>query len=246
MPPAGNKIHVGTSGWHYEHWSGPFYPQDLKKENYLEYYAKWFHTTEINNSFYQLPKHKALEEWKNRTPEGFTFSIKASRFITHMKKLKDPEETVGNFMERVSALGPKAGPVLFQLPPKWRANPQRLREFLQTLDNDRRYAFEFRDPSWENEEIFKMLQDKNAAWCIYEFDGRVSKKKVTADFVYIRLHGPEGAYKGKYTKSCLAGWAGAVTAWANKGLDVYFYFDNDENGYAAQNALQLREMTSSD
>lgn len=235
-------IHIGTSGWHYDHWKGPFYPDDISAAEMLGFYAGHLGTVEINNSFYQLPEDKTLSEWRDNVPQGFVFSAKASRYITHMKKLKDPEEPVSTFIERITVLGEKLGPILFQLPPRWKLNLERLRSFLDALPGDHRYAFEFRDPSWFAKEVYEALCDKNAAFCIYELAGRLSPKEVTADFVYVRLHGPGDAYEGDYDAQTLAGWAGAFSSWARKGLDVYCYFDNDQKGYAARNALMLLDM----
>ncbi len=239
---AAERIHIGTSGWHYDHWKGPFYPEGMKAAEMLAFYADRFATVEINNSFYQLPDENTLAGWRDAVQERFVFSAKASRFMTHMKKLKDPEEPVSTFMERMKMLGGKLGPILFQLPPRWNLNPERLASFLAALPGGHRYAFEFRDPSWFADEVYEALRDNNAAFCIYELAGRLSPRKVTADFVYVRLHGPGDAYEGDYDAQALSGWAGAISTWAGKGLPVYCYFDNDQKGYAPRNALSLQEM----
>ncbi|MGD8404278.1 MAG: DUF72 domain-containing protein [Anaerolineales bacterium] len=236
------NIHIGTSGWHYGHWAGNFYSSDLPKENYLDFYCQHFRTVEINNSFYQLPEVDTLEAWREQVPDDFTFSVKASRYITHMKKLKDPQEPVSVFMERIAALRDHLGPVLFQLPPHWRSNPERLGEFMDVLSEGFRYTFEFRDESWFDERIIAILRNYRAAFCIYHLDGQLSPKEVTADFVYIRLHGQEGAYQWNYSIEELAGWAGAISSWSRQGKQVFCYFDNDERGFAPQNAAQLRNM----
>jgi uncharacterized protein YecE (DUF72 family) len=237
-----NRIHIGTSGWHYDHWKGPFYPDDMKTKEMLGFYAEHFHAAEINNSFYQLPSVKTLETWRETVPADFLFAVKASRYITHMKKLKDPEESVQKFLERVKTLGNRLGPILFQLPPKWKCNAARLKEFLERLPEELHYTFEFRDPSWFSKEVYNLLSKAKAAFCIYELAGTLSPKEVTADFVYIRLHGPKGAYEGSYDKRTLAGWAGALSTWAGQEKDVFCFFDNDQNGYAAKNARSLKEM----
>lgn len=236
------NIFIGTSGWHYEHWTGKFYPSDLSKEDFLSFYCQQFRTVEINNSFYQLPEIETLAAWREHVPEGFTFSVKASRYITHMKKLKDPQQPVSTFMERIALLGDHLGPILFQLPPHWRPNPERLQEFLDVLPDDFRYTFEFRDERWFNERIFSILRDHQAAFCIYHLKGRLSPKEVTSDFVYIRLHGPDGAYQGNYSTEDLAGWAGAISSWSRQGKKIFCYFDNDEEGFAPQNATRLKDM----
>jgi len=181
MPGA---IHIGTSGWHYEHWQGPFYPEELPKSQFLHYYRERFHTVEINNSFYQLPKEKTLIDWRESVPEGFIFAVKGSRYITHMMKLKDPQQTIEPLFDRIKLLKDKLGPILFQLPPRWRFNAGRLRDFLAVLPGGNRYALEFRDPSWLTLEAYRILADHGAAFCIYEFAGFLSPKEITADFVY--------------------------------------------------------------
>lgn len=236
------RLHIGTSGWHYDHWEGPFYPLGSSSEEWLDYYSERFRDVELNNTFYQLPEESTLQNWRDRTPDGFLFTTKASRYITHMKKLKDPKPSLRTFLERVRTLEPKLGPILFQLPPNWNFNGQRLEAFLSALPADQRYAFELRDPTWINDKAFGLLQGHEAAFCIYEYDGRLSPKRITADFVYIRLHGPAGAYEGSYDVSTLAGWAGAISSWIRQGKEVFCFFDNDQSGYAAQNALRLNRM----
>ena len=237
-------VHIGTSGWHYDHWLGTFYPPHLAKADFLSYYQKHFHTVEINNSFYQLPVVKTLEDWRDRVAAGFIFAAKASRYITHMKKLKDPEQTLPSFFDRVKILGERLGPILFQLPPRWHFNAERLAAFLKALPGAYRYALEFRDPSWLNPEAYRLLADRGAAFCIYELGGRLTPKEITAGFVYLRLHGPGGPYQGTYDTRTLAGWAGAISSWVSQGQEVFCYFDNDEAGYAPKNALRLQEMLS--
>ncbi|MFP4237096.1 MAG: DUF72 domain-containing protein [Desulfonatronovibrio sp.] len=236
------RMRIGTSGWHYEHWIGPFYPSGLKKKDQLKYYSARFNSTEINNTFYQLPGSSTLETWFNSVPEHFVFSLKASRYITHMKKLKDPEKTLPGFLRTVQALGGKAGPVLFQLPPRWRCNHERLRAFLEALPENLPCAFEFRDPSWINDKTLELLKNARASFCIYEIEGFTAPREITADLVYIRLHGPDQAYQGRYDRQTLSGWAGAISSWLEKGHEVHCYFDNDEQGFAALNALELAAM----
>jgi uncharacterized protein YecE (DUF72 family) len=236
------QIHIGTSGWSYDHWKGPFYPGHLADERMLACYAGHFRTTEINTSFYHLPAEETLKLWHELTPADFLFAVKGSRYITHMKKLKDPGQSVSAFLRRIRILGDKLGPILFQLPPRWRFNKERLAAFLDALSGEFRYAFEFRDRSWLNEETREMLSRHGAAFCIYELGGFLSPKEITSDLVYVRLHGPGGPYQGSYNDECLSGWAGDFARWAAQGHAVFCYFDNDERGYAARNAMSLQAM----
>lgn len=236
------KRFIGTSGWRYDHWIGTAYPADLQPQETLGYYARFLGSVEINSTFYGLPGRKSLAGWLAATPPGFVFAVKASRYLTHMKKLKDPEAGVGRFFAAIRPLRERLGPVLFQLPPRWRRNPARLEAFLDALPKGNRYAFEFRDPSWHVEEILAMLAHRNAAFCVFELAGVQSPRPVTADFVYVRLHGPGAAYSGRYDERALKGWAGRIEAWLAQGLDVYCYFDNDEAGHAFENAVRLADL----
>jgi uncharacterized protein YecE (DUF72 family) len=189
-----------------------------------------------------LPKKQTFEGWREGSPGNFIFSVKASRYITHMKKLKEPKDALDKFLSSVDLLGKKLGPILFQLPPRWKVNVDRLRFFLNSLPKGYKYTFEFRDESWFDDRVYAVLCEKGAAFCTYELEGNLSPKAVTADFVYIRLHGPGAAYEGQYNAQTLAGWAGAISAWRNEQKDVYCYFDNDQAGFAAQDAMKLQDM----
>jgi len=239
-----SALHIGTSGWHYQHWRGPYYPPDIAAEAMLAHYARDFATVEINNSFYNLPSPETLEDWRAAVPAGFRFSVKASRYITHMKKLKDFEQPVAAFIERMDFLKGKLGPVLFQLPPRWHFNPSRLRAFLEGLPKGYRYVLEFRDPEWYDRRALDMLADRGAALCLHDMEGSGAPREVTADFVYVRLHGPR-TYGGGYGKQTLAGWAGAFSTWLRAGRDVFCYFNNDAKGHAVRNARELKEMLAS-
>ena len=232
---------VGTSGWHYDHWVGPFYPKDVDRKRLLDFYAQRFQTAEINNTFYQLPTERAVDDWRRHVPSGFVFACKASRYITHMKKLKDPSSGTRRFFDALQPLGRKRGPMLFQLPPRWGVDAQRLDDFLEAAPAAGRYAFEFRDESWWTDEVYDILSRHNAAFCEYDLNGKRSPSQTTADFHYVRLHGPDGRYRGQYDGRTLAGWARRFEKWL-AGRDVYCYFDNDEAGYAPQDALRLKEM----
>jgi uncharacterized protein YecE (DUF72 family) len=246
MPRRTGSLYIGTSGWSYRHWRGPFYPVDLTGAHMLGFYAGHFRSAEINNSFYQLPQAQSLQRWREAVPRDFVFAAKASRYITHMKKLKDPQASTCGFLQRMETLGRQLGPILFQLPPRWHFNAARLAGLLECLPDSHRYAFEFRDHSWHGPPCYRLLEQHNAAFCIYDLDGFVSPRQVTADFVYVRLHGPGAPYQGSYTTRVLAGWAGAFSQWLATGRDVYCYFDNDQAGYAAADAARLSRMLSGD
>jgi len=236
------NIRIGTSGWHYKHWVGKFYPEKFTASRMLAYYCDRFDTVEINNSFYMLPKIETLSAWREATPRNFEFAIKASRFLTHNKKLKEPENALHNFLPRAEALQRKLGPILFQLPPKWGINLDRLSEFLEALPRYHRYTFEFREPSWLTDSVYELLRKHNAGFCIYELAGFQSPIEITGDWTYIRLHGPGGKYQGNYSDEKLEEWAERIVEWSGKLRSIYVYFDNDEAGYAAFNALALKRM----
>lgn len=211
----------------------------------LDYYVRHFDTLELNNSFYRLPTIVAFESWRDAAPKNFVYAVKASRFITHNKKLKDPENALDNILPRAEHLGKKLGPVLFQLPPKWKLNLERLEGLLEVLPHEHRYAFEFRELSWMTPEVNRLLERYNAAFCIYELAGYQSPFYVTADFAYVRLHGPgAGKYQGSYSDAQLRWWARQIEQWSARLKAIYIYFDNDQAGYAAQNALELKQMVS--
>jgi uncharacterized protein YecE (DUF72 family) len=234
------KFQVGTSGWHYKHWLGKFYPERLPPSKMLEWYARSFHTVEINNSFYRLPPESALQTWRSTVPEDFCFAVKGSRFITHMKKLKDPGLALDKFFARADLLGHKLGPVLFQLPPNWPLDLERLAAFLVALPRAHRYAFEFRHAGWHTPQVYRLLGRHQAAFCVYDLAGFVSPFEVTTDFTYVRLHGPGGRYQGLYDHPSLQRWTERISSWPVK--HAWVYFDNDDSGFAARNALELRDL----
>ncbi len=234
-------VHIGTSGWHYPHWRGNFYPENLPASRMLEFYTRHFDTVELNNTFYRLPTPAAVAGWREGTPPRFCFAAKGSRFLTHMKKLKDAGTGIERFFERADLLGKKLGPVVFQLPPRWTADAERLEEFLDALPRGHRYAFELRDPTWHNPEIYAILRRHRVAFCIFEIAGFFSGVQVTTDFTYVRLHGPGGAYQGSYSDETLEQWAERIREWRRSLRSVYLYFDNDQAGFAVKDALRLRE-----
>ena len=233
------KLHIGTSGWHYPHWKAVFYPDNLRNEQQLSYYAQEFTTVEINNSFYHLPSAETFRTWAAAVPEKFLFAVKGSRFFTHMKKLNLTKADLQPFFKQISNLKKKLGPVLFQLPPFWKINTGRLEAFLKILPRNQRYSFEFRNATWYDDQVYTLLKKYHCAFCIYDLDRQLSPMITTADFDYIRLHGPAGKYQGKYTASVLNTWLKRCRAWQDSGKDVYLYFDNDQAGYAVKNAQMM-------
>ncbi len=236
------KIHVGTSGWHYRHWRGVFYPERLASRDWLGFYASHFDSVEVNRSFYALPTVEMLAAWCEQIGDRFELAVKAPRGITHYKKLKHCTEQLDTLIGRVSVLGKHLGPVLFQLPPRWRCNVKRLAEFLDELPRGYRFAFEFRDPSWHRDEVFELLDNNAAALCIYDLEGKTSPLVTTSDFVYVRLHGPARAYTGQYHPSTLRGWLSKARGWQRKGKDVYVFFDNDDQAAAVKNARRMKSF----
>ena len=236
------SVHIGTSGWHYPHWRDLFYPPRLPSRDWLPYYADQFGCVEINNSFYRLPTQDSVEQWLAQTPPGFIFTLKASRYISHMKKLRDCARPLEILLTVARRFADRLGAVLFQLPPRWHVNPDRLRGFLDLLPDDLRFAMEFRDPSWHLPEIGALLQAHNVAFCQFDLAGFTSPVLVTTDLIYVRLHGPDGAYAGSYGEDLLASWAGGLTAWDREGREVYVFFDNDWDACAVHNALTLQQL----
>jgi uncharacterized protein YecE (DUF72 family) len=238
-------IWIGTSGWTYDGWRGPFYPKDVPKKQWLRWYADVFPTTEINGSFYRTPSLEAVEAWREQTPEDFLFAWKASKFITHWKRLSELCVNSIELMEtRLKVLGPKLGPVLFQLPARFKADRKRLASFLKLLPKRRRYAFEFRDASWYVSEVLDLLRDHNISLCLSDHRDAPAPWEVTADHVYVRGHGPTGEYKGRYNLKTMRNWAATIARWKRQRRDVYCYFDNDQKSAAPKDARRLTELVS--
>lgn len=235
---------VGCSGWEYKHWRGDFYPPALPRTRWFEYYSSIFDTVEINNTFYRLPEERTFAAWAARAPNGFVYAVKASRFLTHMKKLNDPEEPLERLFSRMSPLGDRLGPVLYQLPPGLKLDRLRLDRFLQTLPQGPRHVIEFRDPSWYDASIRTLLERHGVAMCLHDMRGSATVRERVGPFVYVRFHGPTGSYAGGYSDDRLRGWAEWLQAQRAGGVDVYAYFNNDVGGHAPRNALTLRGMLS--
>jgi uncharacterized protein YecE (DUF72 family) len=240
-PDSEPLVRIGCSGWQYKHWRGDFYPAALSARRWLEYYATHFDTVEINNSFYRLPEADTFAEWRRRVPRSFVYAVKASRYLTHMKKLKEPGPPVALFFSRASKLGQRLGPVLYQLPPHWPRNPERLENFLRTLPRNRLHAIEFRDPTWYVDEVFDLLSRYRAALCLHDMAGSPTGRRLVGPFVYLRLHGPQ-RYAGRYSDHALESWAEWCANRSRQGVPVYAYFNNDAGGHAPRDALRLREL----
>lgn len=231
------RTHIGTSGWVYPHWRGVFYPEGLPEAEWLDFYARHFHTVELNNSFYRLPSRAQFANWAAGSPAGFLFAVKASRYITHMKKLKSAAGSLQRLLGAMQGLADKAGPLLFQLPPRWHCDTDRLEAFLRALPPGLRVAFEFRDPSWHVPRVYALLAAHNAAFCVFDLAGRRSPRVRTADFLYLRLHGPGAAYRGRYGRRALRQWAHWLLE--SGAGEAFVYFDNDQAAHAPRDALSL-------
>ena len=236
------KIWVGTSGYVYRHWrKGVFYPTGLKIRDELSYYASRFRTVELNNPFYRLPTAEMFSRWRDATPEGFQFAVKASRFITHIKRLRDTADEIELFMSRAGELGPKLGPVLFQLPPNQQVDLARLQEFLPLLESGQRWVLEFRHPSWHTKEVYRLLAQYGVALCIPVGGGLAPDRVTTADFSYIRMHRGQQP-GGGFTPAELRAWSARLQALSSVGKDGYMYFNNDWGGYAIRDAMLTQEL----
>ena len=237
------RVLIGTSGWHYASWRGRFYPAGLPIKAQLQYYTSQFKAAELNGVFYRTPTPDAVKSWKEQTGGDFIFTWKASRFITHWKRLSANSVNSLELMEdRLSIISDKAGPVLFQLPPGFQADADRLISFLRLLPSKRRYSFEFRHSSWYAPRIMRLLAKENISLCISDHHDAPAPWKRTADFVYVRGHGPGGRYKGHYSTDTLAAWAKRIKSWKMQGCDVFVFFDNDQKSAAPIDALKLKQM----
>ncbi|MFL6797159.1 MAG: DUF72 domain-containing protein [Xanthobacteraceae bacterium] len=235
-----SKVWIGTSGWTYDGWRGPFYPPDVRKKDWLAWYSTQFPTAEINGSFYRTPSLEAVRAWRDQTPNDFLFAWKASKFITHWKRLTEKCANSLDLLEtRLTALSPKVGVVLFQLPPQFSKNYERLAQFLRMLSPGHRYAFEFRHKSWYEDDVLELLQAHDISLCLSDHHDAPSPWEVTARHVYVRGHGPGGHYKDNYTTRTLERWAADVAAWKRQRRTVFVYFDNDQKSAAPADAQRL-------
>jgi len=232
---------IGTSGYQYNHWKGIFYPQHIRRADWFNHYAEFFDTVELNNTFYRLPEARVFEGWRQRTPEGFCYALKYSRYGSHIMHLKQPERHVGEYLENAGHLGAFLGPILVQLPPRWRRDTARLEAFLAAAPRHKRWAFEFRHPSWLCPAVYELLRARRAALCIHD---KIPDHpwEITTGWTYLRYHG--GLEDGSYSPSELKEQARRIRRLSADGLDVYAYFNNDLHGYALVNAADLKQLVT--
>jgi uncharacterized protein YecE (DUF72 family) len=238
------EIRIGCSGWQYRHWRGRFYPRDLSTDRWLEYYTGFFETVELNASFYRLPESDTFAAWADRVPRGFTFAVKASRYLTHMKRLREPVEPLTRLWTRAEKLGRHLGPMLYQLPPRWRVDLDRLASFLNVVPREKPQAVEFRDASWYIPSVVELLERGHVARCLHDMRGSAPPPAPVGPLVYVRFHGPSGRYHGNYSPQLLTAWADRLVAWAAEDRPVYAYFNNDIGGHALTDAALLRELVA--
>jgi uncharacterized protein YecE (DUF72 family) len=235
-------IRIGTSGWEYAHWVGDFYPRDLARDRRLEFYSDHFDTVEVNNSFYRLPEADVFAAWARRVPETFAFAVKASRYLTHLRRLREPAEPLERLWSRALELGHHLGPMLYQLPPRWRPNHERLAAFLSAVPRGRAQAIEIRDRRWYGPVVSTMLADAGVALCIHDMPGSAPRPDVVGPIVYLRFHGSGVKYGGRYTAQRLTAWADRIAEWSALGRPVWAYFNNDIGGHAIRDAERLRSL----
>ena len=242
MSKSSCDIRIGTSGWYYDHWKKLFYPVDLPKSKWFEHYAKHLDTVEINNTFYHLPKEQSIQRWHKLAPKGFLYAVKANRYITHIKKLKDTSEPLLRFFDRIRLLKGNLGPILYQLPPSLLQDLDLLKSFIKLLPKKQTAIFEFRHSSWYSDDTFNLLDKLKVGFCIHDMPGKESPRVVTSDIIYIRFHGTTRRYAGSYSKSTLQNWAKWLKDQTRKARAIYIYFNNDEHAHAIKNAKQLKEQ----
>ncbi|MBI4318861.1 MAG: DUF72 domain-containing protein [Chloroflexi bacterium] len=239
------SFRIGTSGWHYDHWRDRFYPEGLPKDRWLEYYGESFTTVEVNASFYRLPTERALARWRDGSPPNFLFAVKASRLITHYRRLRNVAELLDTFLDRARLLGDKLGPILYQLPPQFVRDDETLGDFLAQLPENFRHVLEFRHASWLSDEVYDLLRRHDVGFCVISAPGQEYPAVATADFAYIRFHGSHTVYGGCYTDEELERWAGIARELGRESRMVFAYFNNDANAYAVYNALTLKQKLGS-
>src|SRR5205085_57040 len=239
-----SRIRIGCSGWTYRHWRELFYPKGLPQRRWFEYYAGHFDTAEINNSFYRLPKAETFEKWRAQAPPGFCYAVKANRFLTQAKKLKDCAEPLQRMMVPFRALGDRLGVILYQLPPHFRINLERLADFLALAPKDVTNVFEFRDPSWYADETFALLEKHGASFCVHDMKGSETERIAVGPAADIRLHGAGGKYWGRYSDDALLSWTDWLVRQAKSGRRIWCYFNNDIHAHAIHDAQTLKAMVA--
>lgn len=235
-----HDIRVGTSGWQYDHWRGPFYPEDMHKDEWFKHYASVFDTVEINNTFYRQPGNAAFDRWKDDAPKGFLYALKANRYLTHMKKLKEPEDALKRFLSGAERLKSRLGPLVYQLPPNWKKNLDRLERFAKLLPRKHTHVVEFRDRDWLDEDVYEVLEEHHVCLCVHDMIRR-HPRRATGPAVYVRFHGAGEKYGGSYRRDRLESWADWMRSEA-KERPVYVYFNNDEEGNAVRDAGKLKDI----
>ncbi len=229
-------LKIGTSGWQYRSWRGPFYPNELPQRSWLQHYASNFGTVEVNSVFYRLPERETFAAWARQTPEGFTMAVKASRYLTHLRRLREPQEPVDRLVDRLEGLGSRRGPVLLQLPPDFRAAPDRLDETLACFPEGMRVAVELRHPSWFVDQTWELLSSRGAAFCLVDRRGPKAPLHVTASWTYLRLHEGRASPSPCYGRKALESWLGRLEDLCPPGGDAYVMFNNDERCCAVHDA----------
>jgi uncharacterized protein YecE (DUF72 family) len=235
-------VRIGTSGWEYGHWKGSFYPADLPRERWFEFYAERFDTVELNATFYRLPAAATFAGWARRAPGGFVFAVKASRYLTHLKRLRESAEPLDRLWSRARRLDRHLGPMLYQLPPRWKPNLERLQAFLASVPGDDAQALEIRDRRWYRPDVLTALGASPVSLCLHDMPGSEMTARPVGRLVYVRFHGAGARYGGSYSSQRLSAWAGRIAGWASAGLPVWAYFNNDVRGHAASDADRLRTM----
>ncbi len=238
------RIRIGCSGWNYRHWRELFYPKRLPQRLWFDFYARHFDTVEINNSFYRLPRAETFEAWRKQAPPGFCYAVKANRFLTQAKKLKDCAGPLARMMAPFRALGDRLGPILYQLPPRFRINLERLEDFLRLVPRDVVNVFEFREPSWQTGEMLALLERYGASFCAHDMAGSATERVAVGPIAYVRFHGGAGKYRGRYPDEILRGWTDWLVAQARTGRSVWCYFNNDIDAHAIQDALTLKAIVA--
>jgi uncharacterized protein YecE (DUF72 family) len=235
------EIYIGCSGWSYRHWRGRFYPEAQTPNKWFEFYAEVFNSVEVNNTFYRLPDVRTFRAWRAQAPRGFLYAVKASRYLTHQKKLKDAKAPLKKLLNRAQYLEEHLGPILYQLPSRWRLDKERLESFIDLLPEDLIHVFEFRDQSWMVEEIFQLLEERGVSFCVHDMSGLDVPRRTVGAVTYVRFHGTGKKYQGSYREPMLRGWGNWMEKQVRRGKDLYVYFNNDAEGHAVRDAQRLMQ-----